>query len=65
MGAQIEKIFKVVEEKAGMNGRIQLASRTGISRTKALELPDNPEDVAMVKNLATEIVGQSIEAFLG
>jgi hypothetical protein len=65
MGAQMEKIFKIVEEQAGTAARIELASKTGISRKKALELDDNPDDVAALKNVAAQITGLPIDELPG
>jgi hypothetical protein len=65
MGAQMEKIFKIVEEQAGTAARIELASKTGISRKKALELDDNPDDMAALKNIAAQITGLDIDGLLG
>ena len=57
MGAILVQIFDIVSNRLGNKGRMQLAVRTGISRTRAAEIPDDPETVAKFKKAATEILG--------
>lgn len=64
MGATLEKIFKIVTEKAGYDGRMHLAEKTGIPRTKAAEMDDTPEVINRVKAVADEIVGKDIDQFM-
>ncbi len=64
MGARLEKIFSVVEEKAGNNGRIKLAQLTKVSKAHAKEMNDDPEVVANFKRIASEILGKNIDEFL-
>lgn len=63
MGATLDKIYKVVTDKAGFKGRMRLAVRTGISRTKAVQMEDTPEIITKFKKEADEIVGQDIDEF--
>ena len=63
MGATLDKIYKVVTDKAGFKGRMRLAVRTGISRTKAMQMEDSPEVITKFKKEADEIVGQDIDEF--
>lgn len=64
MGATLEKIYKVVTDKAGFEGRLKLAEKTGISRTKAVEMEDTAEIIAKFKETADQILGQDIDEFL-
>ena len=41
MGAMLEQIFEVVTKKAGYEGRMKLADKSGIPRTKAAEMEDD------------------------
>ena len=65
MGATLEKIYQVVTDKAGFEGRLKLAEKTGISRTKAVEIEDTAEIVSKFKETADQILGQDIDEFLG
>ena len=65
MGATLEKIYKVVTDKAGFEGRLKLAEKTGISRKKAIEMEDTAEIVAKFKETADQILGKDIDEFLG
>jgi hypothetical protein len=60
MGTTLDQIYKIVTEKAGFKGRMRLAVRTGISRTKAAEMADTPEIITKFKKEADEILGQDI-----
>jgi hypothetical protein len=60
MGIMLDEIYKVVAEKAGFKGRMRLAVRTGIPRTKAVQMEDSAEIVSKFKRAADEIVGQDI-----
>ena len=63
MGAIINEIYKIVTDKAGFKGRMRLAVRTGISRTKGAQMEDTPEMITKLKSAADEIVGQDIDPF--
>lgn len=65
MGATLEKIYKVVTDKAGFKGRLRLAVRTGVSLVKARQIEDTAEIVTKFKESADEILGQDIDQFLG
>lgn len=64
MGIKLDEIYKVVTEKAGFKGRMRLAVRTGISRTKAAQMGDSAAVVSKFKKAAKEIVGQDISEFI-
>lgn len=64
MGVIMEKIYKIVEEKAGHPGRMELASQTGIPRTKAAALDDNPENVKVLTQAASKIINQDVSTLL-
>lgn len=63
MGAVINEIYKIVTDRAGFKGRMRLAVRTGISRTKAAQMEDTPEMITKFKSAADEIVGRDIDPF--
>jgi hypothetical protein len=64
MGFMINEIYKIVTEKTGFKGRMRLAVRTGISRTKAAQMEDTPEIITKFKSAANEIVGGDIDPLL-
>jgi hypothetical protein len=64
MGFMINEIYKIVTEKTGFKGRMRLAVRTGISRTKAAQMEDTPEMITKFKSAANEIVGGDIDPLL-
>lgn len=63
MGTMINEIYKIVTDKAGFKGRMRLAVRTGISRTKGAQIEDTPEMISKFKRAADEIVGIDIDPF--
>ena len=63
MGATLNKIYKIVTQKAGFKGRMRLAVKTGISRTKALRIEDTKEAIAKFRSAANEIIGRDISEF--
>jgi hypothetical protein len=63
MGAMINEIYKIVTDRAGFKGRMRLAVRTGISRTKAAQMEDTPDMITKFKKAADEIVGGDIDPF--
>ena len=63
MGAMINEIYKIVTDKAGFKGRMRLAVRTGISRTRAAQMEDTPDIITRFKKAADEIVGRDIDPF--
>lgn len=64
MGLKMEKIFKVVSEKAGLDARMRLASKTGITKQVAAKNPDNEEQVKILKDVASELLGEDISKYL-
>lgn len=63
MGATLVEIYNIVTDKAGYKGRMRLAVRTGISRIKASQIEDSPENITKLKTAADEIIGQDIDQF--
>jgi hypothetical protein len=61
MGLKLEKIFNIIEEKAGNNGRLKLAQLTKMTKTQAKDTPDTPELIANFKLIASEILGRNID----
>jgi len=64
MGEKLAKIYKIVEEKGGNPGRINLALKTGLPKKDAEEMKDRPDVVEKFKAVAAEILGFSIDEFL-
>lgn len=63
MGATMVEIYKIVTDKAGYKGRMRLAVRTGISKIRASQIEDSPENITRLKVAADEIIGQDIDQF--
>lgn len=63
MGATLVEIYNIVTDKAGYKGRMRLAVKTGISKLKASQIEDSPENITRLKTAADEIIGQDIDQF--
>lgn len=61
MGKQLERIYEIVTQKAGLDARMNLASKTGVSKSKASEIPDTDELVNKFKALASNLIGENID----
>ncbi len=64
MAEKLVEIYEVVTRLSGLKGRMRLAVRTGISRTKAQETADAPDKVAKFKKEASEILGKDVSEYL-
>jgi len=64
MGQVLAKIFKIVEEKGGMNARIRLAAATGLSKKDIEKVKDKPELIEKFKAEADKILDCDIDDFL-
>jgi len=61
MGEVLKKIYEIVEHKAGLQARIKLVQRTGISKDKAAMVEEDEEMIKGFKTLAREITGIDID----
>ena len=57
MGEVLKKIYEIVEHKAGLQARIKLVQRTGVSKDKAAMVEEDEEMIKGFKSLAREIAG--------
>jgi hypothetical protein len=64
MGEKLAEIYRIVEEKGGTEGRIKLATMTGLPKKDATEMKDKPEIVDKFKNVASDILKCNIDEFL-
>jgi hypothetical protein len=64
MAEKLELIFRVVEEKAGFKGRMRLVVKTGVPKSVASQMPDDPELVNKFMRAASEILSHDISDFL-
>jgi hypothetical protein len=64
MGKLLLKIYQIVEDKGGLQGRLTLAGKTGISRQQAAEIRDKAAIVRQFKSVAREILQIEIEDLL-
>ncbi len=56
MGEKLVRIFEIVMEQAGLRGRMELATKTGISLNMAAQLKDTDELVNKMKEVASLIL---------
>jgi hypothetical protein len=56
MGERLVRIFEIVQEQAGLKGRMELATRTGISLNRAMQMRDTDELVKRMKDTASSIL---------
>ncbi|HOI73709.1 MAG TPA: hypothetical protein PLO63_06115 [Syntrophales bacterium] len=59
MGEKMVRIFEIVMEQAGLKGRMELATRTGISQSMAAQMKDTEEMVKKLKETANLILDRS------
>ena len=64
MGITIARIYDIITEKKGYEGRLQFAQKTGISKNKAIKIKDSEENIRKFKGAAAEFIGESIDHFL-
>jgi hypothetical protein len=64
MGARLQAIYDLVTQKTGFKGRMQLAVRTGVSKTKAVEMEDTDKILKKFKDAAAEIIGKDVDELL-
>jgi hypothetical protein len=60
MAEKIIKIYDIVTKFAGLEGRMKLAVKTGVSRTQAAEIEDTPDKLAEFAKEASDIIGRDI-----
>lgn len=53
------RIFEIVMEQAGLKGRMELATKTGISQTMASQMKDTEELIKKLKDNANLILDRS------
>ena len=59
MGEKLVRIFEIVSEQAGLKGRMELATRTGISLTRATQMKDTDELIKRMKEMASSILDKN------
>ncbi len=60
MGEKMVRIFEIVSEQSGLKGRLELASKTGITMSQAAEMKDTDELINKLKTAASEILDKSL-----
>jgi hypothetical protein len=60
MGERMVRIFEIVTEQAGLKGRIQMATKTGISLNQAIQMKDTDELVIKLKEVASSILDKKM-----
>lgn len=64
MGSVIAKIYDIVTEKKGYEGRLHFAQKTGVSKNKALKIKDSEENIRKFKAAAEDFIGENIDHLL-
>jgi hypothetical protein len=64
MGVKLGKIYDIVTNKKGYEGRMQFAQKTGVSKIKALKIKDTDEIVRKFKTVASDFIGENIDKLL-
>ena len=64
MGEVLKKIYEVVERKAGLQARIKMVQRTGVTKDKAAMVNEDEEMIKGFKALAREVTGIDIDQHL-
>jgi hypothetical protein len=64
MAVQLEQIYRIIEEKTGFKGRMRLVVKTGVPKSLASSMPDDPAVVEKFKFAASDILGRDINEFL-
>jgi len=59
MGEKLVRIFEIVSEQAGLKGRMELATRTGISLNRAIQMKDTDELIKKMKEIASSILDKN------
>jgi len=60
MAEKLVRIYEVVTEQAGLQGRMELAQKTGFSMNQAASAKDTEELLSKFKAVASEIIGKGI-----
>ena len=64
MGDFIVKMYDIVTNKAGFDGRLKFAEKIGIPKNKAADVKETPELLDKCKKVASEIIGQDIGSLM-
>lgn len=64
MGAKLEKIYEIITQKAGFDGRLKFAEKTGVPKSKASKVKDTDEIVRRFLSAAEEVLGRDISDHL-
>ncbi|MCJ7525567.1 MAG: hypothetical protein MUP71_10165 [Candidatus Aminicenantes bacterium] len=64
MAEQLEQIYRIIEEKTGFKGRMRLVVKTGVPKSLAISMHDDPAVMEKFKIAANDILGRDINEFL-
>jgi hypothetical protein len=64
MGKILEQIYKIVEAKGGISGRLKLAQETGIPLHQAITIRDKAATVKQFKKVASKILETDVNELL-
>lgn len=55
MAARLEKAYEIAEKQGGLQLKMRLAMKSGISSVKAASEPDSPENIDKMKKSLVEL----------
>ena len=64
MGEILAKMYDVITQKAGYEGRLKFAEKVGISKNKAPEIEETLDLIEKWKTVAKSIIGEDIGPYL-
>ncbi len=64
MGTKLIKIYDIVTQKSGYEGRVKLAQQLGVPRSEAAKIEDTEEIIYKFKKAASELIGESIDKLI-
>ncbi|MBN2723097.1 MAG: hypothetical protein JXR95_03390 [Deltaproteobacteria bacterium] len=59
MGTKLKTLYDFVIQNGGMQERMRVAMKSGISSSKAPDLPDTPENISKLKAAIKEVMGKN------
>ncbi|MEZ3114613.1 hypothetical protein RYH80_01580 [Halobaculum sp. MBLA0147] len=58
MGEKLMEYYSIVEDEAGLSGKIELAKQTNLPGTKAATEPDSEENLELFRDALEEILDE-------
>ena len=62
MGQRLAKLYEYAEKNGGIQVKMRIAMKTGVSSTKAAEIPDTDDLIAKARAVIKESTGKEAPA---